>query len=741
MKPLQILVRQRTPRRWAAAAVILIALLAAGMTVPLTLAAPGQQVANVLSIGYLGVRGSQTANGAELAIEQINQSGGVSVSGTAYQLQLVALDSEPTVDTLGDAIGQLVAQNVVAILGPDSNALITPDNIQALASSGRPVLTAATGDALTDYDETNYIFRTRAPERIYSYALATYLTTDLGLTQIAAVQTEVEFTEALMHFETSLSNVGVSLAAKIVLPGGETLATDADQLITLNPQAVVMWGSYNDAALLLSTLRTAGWQGVFAYRKANEAIQANILPRTLADGVLGMDSWSYGDSLSAAKIFLRDYVVAFGEIPGPLSVAAYDAVWFLRFAVVEKGITPAAIQEGLLAGNPRTLVQGVLHPIEFSNGDLSRTGVIYKIGPRGGSSVVARFDDISRLQLDQAGATPEATPVPAATPLPPTSSVPTATLEGTWVSVNVDTLNIRIGPGPNYDIMGKASKDDLFRVLGAIGDYTWVAIEYQGQVGWVKTEFVTVLGSLTTVNIVQPPPTPTLAATLTPSLPPNPDLVIDAVTLDQPQPTPGKSFTATVTVRNGGAGAVGRFAVAATWAPGDVYTATFVEGLAGGQSTQAYLTATVNGTGTFQIGIVADLNNDIPETNEGNNSYNITYRVDYPLFVNQSNVQLNATTDYDLYGGTVDFQWDGTNLAMRNGSQIGVLSGVTYENVHYGLLEPGVVNNTVGLSAGQVLAGGVYGFYTAEGRRAVIRVDNLVGTQIWISYRVYNNTP
>lgn len=741
MKSLHTLVRQRTPRRWAAAALILIALLVAGMVVPLTLAAPEQQAANVLSIGYLGVRGSQTANGAELAIEQINLSGGVTVSGTAYQLKLVTLDSEPTVDTLGDAIGKLVAQNAIALLGPDTNALITPDNIQALANSRRPVLTAATGDALTDYDETNTIFRTRAPERIFSYALAAYLTTDLGLTQIAAVQTEVEFTEALMHFESSLSNAGITLAGKIVLPGGDTLVTEAEQLITMNPQAVAMWGSYSDAALLLSTLRTAGWQGVFAYRKANEAIQANVLPRSLADGVLGMDSWSYSDSLSAARIFLRDYVVAFGAIPGPLAVAAYDAIWYLRFALVEKGIDPAAIQAGLIGGTPRTLVQGVLHPLEFGNGDLSRTGVVYKIGPRGGSTVVARFDDISRLQLDQAGPTPEATPVPAATAVPPTSSVPTATLEGTWVSVNVDTLNVRVGPGPNYDILGKVSKDALFRVLGAIGDYTWLAIEYQGQVGWVKTEFVTVLGSLTTVNIVQPPPTPTLAATLTPTLPPNPDIVIDAVALDQPQPIPGRAFTATVTVRNAGGSAVGRFAIAATWSPGDVYTATFVEGLAGGQSTQAYLTATVNGTGTFQIAIVADLNNDVAELNEGNNSYNITYRVDYPVFVNQSNVQLNATTDYDLYGGTVDFQWDGVNFAMRNGSKIGVLSGVTFENAHYGLLTTSVVNNDVGLGSGQVLAGAVYGMYTAEGKRAVIRMDNVVGTQIWISYRVYNDTP
>ncbi|MBI5960776.1 MAG: SH3 domain-containing protein, partial [Chloroflexi bacterium] len=369
---------------------------------------------------------------------------------------------------------------------------------------------------------------------------------------------------------------------------------------------------------------------------------------------------------------------------------------------------------------------------------LSRTGVVYELGPRGGSTVLARFDDISRLQLDQAGPDVGPTPTPTATLAPPTSSVPTATLEGTWIRVNVNTLNVRVGPGPNYDKIGELSRDEQIRVLGAVADYTWLAIDFQGGVGWVATEFVEVLGTLVGVNIVQAPPTPTLAAT---PLPATPDLIIDTVVLDQAQPIPGRAFTATISVRNAGATAVGRFAVAATWEPGGVFTSGFVEGLAGGQSAQTTLTATVTGTGIFQVGVVADLNGEITESNEGNNVYNITYRVDYPLFANQTNFQVGVDTFLDLYGGSNEFKWDGYNIDLEPGASVGILSGVSYENVHYGLLDPGVINNTVGLTTDQVLAGTVIGIYTVEGKRGVIRIDNRVDTTIWISYRVYNNTP
>jgi uncharacterized protein YgiM (DUF1202 family) len=243
--------------------------------------------------------------------------------------------------------------------------------------------------------------------------------------------------------------------------------------------------------------------------------------------------------------------------------------------------------------------------------------------------------------------------------------------------VNATVLNVRTGPGFNYDKVGQVKQGDLLRVLAAIPDFTWLTVDFQGTVGWVKTEFVEVVGDLTTVSVVQAPPTPTLGATLTPSLPPNPDIVIDTVVLSPPVLAPNKPFTATIAVRNAGGGAVGQFAVAGTFQPGNVYLATFVGGLAGGQSTQVQLNGTLTGTGIFQVAIVADLNNEVPELNENNNIYNLTYQVDYPLFTQQSGIQLNAGTNWDPFGGTVDFDWDGNNPNMQRHDDR--LSAVTRE--------------------------------------------------------------
>ncbi len=731
-------------RRWRALTLTVALVLVAVLAAPLATAAPDTQTAVTLRIAYMGTADTPAAQGAQLAIQQIDAVGGFKAAdGTIYRFKLLVLDREPTAQTLPTQVQDMLDKGIVALLGPDDNALITQETVLALGSAGVPVLTAATADDLTDTDQTDHIFRVRAPEHIYSYALATYLVEDRSVATVAVVQTDVAHTEAMLAFEAALSAAGANVVDKVQLPDGERLLAEAERLLPETPDAVVMWGAPEDAAALLGMLREKGWEGVFAYRQAEEAAQMGVLPDHLAGGVLGMDAWSFADPARASRVFLHDYVTTFGQVPDSLSVAAYDAVWFLRAAILSAG-SPAsdALFDAILHSPPQSLVQGVLHPLEFGNGDLSRLAVVYQLGPHGGPTVVARFDDARRLAVEDRGGPPP-TPTLTPTPVTPTNTpYPTATLEGTWIEVAVDTLNVRTGPGFEYDKIGKVKKGEKYRVLGAVADYTWLVIDYQSGIGWVKAEYVTILGEISEVSIVQPPPTPTPAATATATLSPNPDIVIDTVILNPAQPIPGKPFTATVTVRNGGGGAAGQFAVAATWKPGEVYTSAHVDGLAGGQTTQVQLSGTMGtATGIYQVAVVADLNNDVAESNEQNNLYNITYRVDYPLYANQSGIQLDPTTQWDLYGGTQDLQWDGSNLSMLNGSVIGLLTGTTYDAVHYDMLSPAVVNNTTGYGSSQVLAGAIFGMYTAEGERAVLRIDNRQGGTIWISYRVYNDTP
>jgi ABC-type branched-subunit amino acid transport system substrate-binding protein len=174
-------------------------------------------------------------------------------------------------------------------------------------------------------------------------------------------------------------------------------------VLGLNPEAVVMWGPPEDAALLLNVLRSGGWNGTFAYRRAEDAAQSKVLPDALADGVIGVTSWSFSYPGQEARVFLNDYLLAFGQVPGPLSAAAYDAMWYLRATIIDAGPTPSAVRDALLSGPPRDLVAGTLDPSTFGNGDLIRMAMVYQLGQGGGPTVVALFNDSQRLAIQDAG--------------------------------------------------------------------------------------------------------------------------------------------------------------------------------------------------------------------------------------------------------------------------------------------------------------------------------------------------
>ena len=87
--------------------------------------------------------------------------------------------------------------------------------------------------------------------------------------------------------------------------------------------------------------------------------------------------------------------------------------------------------------------------------------------------------------------TPEPTPVPTFDGL----SVQPAVFynEGEQPSYTVtpdNNLNMRAGPGTDYDKVSKVPASTVVTALGANEDGSWVVVNYDGKYGWLKAEFL-----------------------------------------------------------------------------------------------------------------------------------------------------------------------------------------------------------------------------------------------------------
>jgi hypothetical protein len=125
----------------------------------------------------------------------------------------------------------------------------------------------------------------------------------------------------------------------------------------------------------------------------------------------------------------------------------------------------------------------------------------------------------------------------------PTVALPTVTGTpiGVMVIVNLDQpdpINVRSGPGVLYDLVGMLLPGQKAPALGRSAGGDWILIQYpgvSGGKGWVYAPVVSLTpGSL---QIIEPPPTPTVAANQTI------DPTLAAQFIQTPIPTRKATFT------------------------------------------------------------------------------------------------------------------------------------------------------------------------------------------------------
>lgn len=686
-------------------------------------------------IGVIDDERGPITSGALLAINEINEVGGVQgADGTRFRLDLVIQppDADGGIQTAVDNIRQA---SVIAVLGPTNTEQVL-DNLALLQSLNVPVLTPAIGDTILASDASGLIFRTRAAEVFQGRALATFMVEDMGLRTITTAQLDVASTAGVVGFTTAISALGVPAQSTILYNASSPIAELANEIISGSPEMTVVYGPPALAAELYLALRNANYLGGFAHNNAEEDAFRNAVPRAELAGILTTDTWSISLTDPQSTAFLAGYARKVGKLPGPISAATFDSIKLIEQALEQ----PGAMQDNLRAINEFGGVQGLLTPARLARNETTNNVTVMALNPLGGVDIAARFAGSTRIEV-------EAPPVSIATATP---GVPTATPtpEGVVGTVVSQLLNVRTGPGLEYEVMGQLQNGDQVRILGANVNFTWVVIDFRGQSGWISTasNLLEVFGNRNSVPIVQAPPTPTPApATLTPTPSGNADIIVVNAS---PLQIPFNTLTnVTITLRNVGGQGTGPFAVAASYLPDNYYTAVNINGLGAGQETTVTLPVQLSGsTGTYQTAIVADLNDQVNEgpTGEANNSVFLhTYRLDRLSLSNI--VTLASGANLDLDGNSVvDINYSASGLNTNGVCNntiycIGILSPTyTFDSAHYDIVT--AANGIGGTSILNISLnpGTTLGVLTDSGKRVVMRVDGInPGISVTFTYRYY----
>ena len=355
--------------------------------------------------GERAPNGSQVANAINLAVEQINDLGGV----LGARIQLVERDSRGDPE-MGLEAAVLLAQDkdVRAVVGALASS-VTEQVVTVTSKSGLPVISpASTSPTLTDFSDGGTFFRTVPSDTQQGEAMAAYASGE-AYERAVILFVDDDYDRSLSaEFEAAFEADGGKVAVAIGHKPNEQnpdftrdLEKVAAQKPTVGVLVVITYDRQAVSIMNAQALIQVKTDYLFSDTLRLESIAQQAGPALLA-GVRGTaPSLPTGPAYDA---FYADYFDRFGVTPGPFTAQAYDAVFLIALAAVRGGeFSRSTLLEQLktISGAPGELVtplqvlgplpegdvdfEGSSGPVDWdAQGDLSSaTYEIYEFQPDG----------------------------------------------------------------------------------------------------------------------------------------------------------------------------------------------------------------------------------------------------------------------------------------------------------------------------------------------------------------------
>jgi branched-chain amino acid transport system substrate-binding protein len=313
-----------------------------GMIAPLT----GPQAEG----GRLGIQG------AKLAVDEINQAGGV----LGRQLELVFEDDQSTNPGTVLAFSKLAGHaEIQALIGPSFSTKLhamAPDALKL----GKPVMIGGTDPVLTHIGNP-WFFRCRPNDNYSARVIADYGVNALGKKKWAIVHlTDTFGTSGMKLLVEALKGTGVE---PVLIQGFPNNSQDLTAVVLAVKQSGAdVMGSYMfdaDAALLAKQLRQLGVSIAWVGSAVIASTTALKLAGSALNGAYAVVDFNR-DSSDTARAFATKYEAAYKAVPDFGAAFSYDAVRVLARAMAEaKSLEPEKLREAILSTKGYDGAEGV----------------------------------------------------------------------------------------------------------------------------------------------------------------------------------------------------------------------------------------------------------------------------------------------------------------------------------------------------------------------------------------------
>lgn len=337
--------------------------------------------------GSIPTVGTSCKNAAQLAVRQLNETGGIDLAGKKYKIDLVIEDTAAKPDQAAAAAQKLITEsNVSLLIGPNcsSNALPASE----IAEDAKIVMiTPWSTNPKTTFNAKSgtpkkYVFRACFTDVFEGRVLAKFARKNLKVTNAAIlfdVASDVLKSQAELFKKSFEADGGKIVALETYTTSDKDFSAQFTKIKTKNPEIIFLPSYYTEVPLQIKQAHRLGIQVPFLGSDAWSTEELIKMCGLDVEGFFLCNHYSPNSTNPITRNFVTLYQQNYQQVPDDIAALTYDAFGLAMRALKDAGsVERTAIRDALAKVSS---FEGVTGKIKFDGvtGDPIKGAVILQI--------------------------------------------------------------------------------------------------------------------------------------------------------------------------------------------------------------------------------------------------------------------------------------------------------------------------------------------------------------------------
>jgi branched-chain amino acid transport system substrate-binding protein len=331
--------------------------------------------------------GASSKNAAEMAVQEINDQGGIMIEGKKLPVKLFIEDNAAKADQSATAAQKLISEdNVLAIVGPNASLGAIPASDIAESNKTLLITPWSTNPKTTIDNKTGkpkqYVFRACFTDPFEGRVLANFARKDMKYKTAAVlydVGSEAPSSQATVFKQNFEKSGGKVVAFETYATNDKDFSAQLTKIKATKPDVLFLPAYYSDVPLIAQQARRLGIKAPLLGSDAWSSPDLIKLANGSVENAYFANHYSPENKSPATQKFVADYQKRYGAVPDDVAALTYDAYQVLFKAIAIAGTLDRQTVRDSIAKVPA--FNGVTGRIKFGtvSGDPVKSAVIMQV--------------------------------------------------------------------------------------------------------------------------------------------------------------------------------------------------------------------------------------------------------------------------------------------------------------------------------------------------------------------------